>query len=142
MSTARAEEILDRIREQGGRVTQSRRQVVEAILANADHHVTAAELVEVMRADEPEFHESTVYRVLERLAELGVVEPVQLSSGPTVFHVAHRPHHHLVCTSCGSVTEAPADLLDDITARVRGEAGFVVSAAAPATLHGRCARCR
>ncbi|MGI8756079.1 MAG: Fur family transcriptional regulator, partial [Acidimicrobiales bacterium] len=115
---------------------------VEAILANADHHVTAAELVEVMRADEPEFHESTVYRVLERLAELGVVEPVQLSSGPTVFHVADRPHHHLVCSSCGSVTEAPADLLDDITERVRGEAGFAVSAAAPATLHGRCARCR
>lgn len=138
------EDIMERIRAGGGRVTTSRRMVVEELLAREDHHVTAPELIDALRAVDPEVHESTVYRVLERLTELQVVEQVHVQAGVTVFHVtsgAHG-HHHLVCTSCGAVTETGRELLDEAAARALDRHGFAVHVDSPATLHGRCAACR
>ncbi len=135
---------MERIRLGGGRVTQSRRLVVEMILASGDHHVTAPGLIEALRVTDPEFHESTVYRVLDRLSDLGVVEQVQVHAGVTIFHLtgdAHG-HHHLVCTVCGSITETDHHLLDDAGARALERHGFVLKTDAPATLHGLCTACR
>lgn len=144
MATDRVEEIIDRIRERGGRVTQSRRMVVEQIVDRGHHHVTAPELIDVLRETDPEFHESTVYRVLERLTEIAVVEPVQVSSGPTVYHLTHdgHLHHHLICAACGSVTETRSDLLDRIATEVEARHGFTMRVDAPVTLPGLCATCR
>jgi len=138
MADERARSILERLRLQGGRVTRSRRIVIEAMVANPSHHMTAPEIVAAVRADDPDFYESTVYRTLDRLLELDVVERVQLGPGATVFHLSHRPHHHLVCGQCGSVTEAPGDLLDAVAARVRAEHGFSLRPSA-STLGGSCA---
>ena len=41
-----------------------------------------------------------------------------------MFHLPHRPHHHLVCQRCGDVLEIPATLLDDLSAQIRAEHGF------------------
>lgn len=144
MASARVDEIIEKIRESGGRVTQSRRMVVEQIVDRGHHHVTAPELIEVLRQRDPEFHESTVYRVLERLTDIAVVEPVQVSSGPVVYHLAHdgHVHHHLLCTRCGSVTETRGALLQDVAAEVRERYGFAMKVDSPATLSGLCAGCR
>lgn len=138
------DDILERIRASGGRVTQSRRMVVERILEAGDHHVTAPDLIEALRDVDPDFHESTVYRVLERLTELQVVEQVNVRSGVTIFHLVedHHHHHHLVCAGCGSVTETDGSLLDEAAAQAEARYGFVVKVDSPATLLGRCAACR
>lgn len=142
MSSATADIILDRLREAGGRVTQSRRLVVQAILERGDHHVTAPDVLDAVRRTDPEFQESTVYRTLERLSELGIVEPIQLNAGATVFHLVQRPHHHLLCVECGTVTETDVKLLDAIAEQVAHDHGFVLRIDAATTLHGVCARCR
>ena len=53
---------------------------------------------------------------------------------------AARPHHHLVCESCGDVLEIPAALLDDLATRLHDEHGFRLRPSA-STLVGSCARC-
>lgn len=143
MRDPNAERILERLREDGGRVTSSRRLIVEAMLAGGDHHLTAADIVEIVRRDDPAFHESTVYRTLERLTELGVVRPVQLAPGATVFHlVENAPHHnHLICDGCGRVIEAGADLLDGLAGDIARDYRFALQTEA-ASLHGRCDACR
>lgn len=140
MSDTRADDILDRLRDEGGRVTATRRIVIEAMLASPSHHLTAADVVDAVRRTDPGFHPSTVYRTLDRLTELGVVDRLQIGSGPAVHHLTHRPHHHLLCESCGAVQEAPADLLDGVAARLAQESGFALNPAT-STLHGLCARC-
>jgi Fur family transcriptional regulator, ferric uptake regulator len=120
---ARADDILDRLRDEGGRVTATRRIVVDAV-----------------RRTDPGFHPSTVYRTLDRLTELGVVDRLQIGTGPAVHHLTHRPHHHLVCDACGAVQEAPADLLDAVAARLASDDGFALNAAGT-PLHGVCRRC-
>lgn len=134
-----ADAILSLLRASGDRITTSRRAVVEAVLAG-DHHVTADEVAARVADRHPEVHRATVYRTLDRLQELGVVTHVHLGHGPSTFHVNDRPHHHAVCSSCGSVVEVPMAALDDLAARLRDDLGFELSPQHFA-LSGRCANC-
>jgi Fe2+ or Zn2+ uptake regulation protein len=136
---ARAE-IVERLRDGGMRITRPRRMVIDALVRGPGHHMTAPEIVAAVRADDPEFYESTVYRILDRLLELGIVERVQLGPGGAVFHLPHRPHHHLMCQRCGDVVEIPASLLDDLAAQLHAQHGFRLRPTA-STLVGSCARC-
>ncbi len=136
----RADAIVERLRRSGGRMTQPRRMVIDALARSPSHHLTAADIVAVVRAEDPEFYESTVYRTLDLLVDLGIVERVQLGPGGAVFHLPHEPHHHLVCQRCGDVLEIPAALLDELAIHLHDEHGFRLRASA-STLVGSCSRC-
>ena len=131
--------ILDALREKGGRVTPARRTIVTA-LVGAGTHVTADELAATVQARLPDVHLSTIYRTLERLEELGVIEHVHLGHGRAVYHLADERHHHLVCDRCGWVTGVPADLLDDVASTVKQRYGFVLDPS-HFSLGGRCREC-
>ena len=135
-----ADDIVERLRRSGGRMTRPRRMVIDALARGPGHHLTAADVIAAVRADDPEFYESTVYRTLDVLVELGVVERVHVGPGGAVFHLPHEPHHHLVCQSCGDVIEIPATLLDELAAQIRDKHGFRLRPSA-STLVGSCARC-
>ncbi|CAN5700762.1 Fur family transcriptional regulator [soil metagenome] len=140
MPDARATEILDRLRDGGGRITHARKLVVEVLVGGSSHHVTAPEVVDSVRAVDPDFHESTVYRTLDRLAELGVVTRIEVAGAAAVYHLPERAHHHLVCEGCGAILGADPELLSAVAARLLAEQGFVLRSEA-VTLPGRCADC-
>ena len=135
----RLDGILARIRGAGDRVTVARRAVVSALLA-ADGHATAEALLAAVQAGHPEVHVATIYRNLEALERLGVVEHTHLGHGPAVYHLADELHQHLVCEACGFVVEVPADLLRPVEESVRSAYGFVMRPGHFAVV-GRCARC-
>ena len=90
-------------------------------------------------AVDPGLHRATVYRTLDLLADLGVVEHVHVAHGAVVYHLTEERHQHLVCESCGAVIEAPVETLDELgpgssTIRVPARAGHF-------PLTGLCARC-
>src|SRR5919205_4058324 len=97
--------LFESLRGRGERLTTARRALLTA-LANADDHRTAEELAAEVRAAHPAIHRATIYRTLDTLHRLGVVEHSHLGHGPAVYHLADSVHHHLVCEDCGSVTEA------------------------------------
>jgi Fur family transcriptional regulator, ferric uptake regulator len=135
----RLDEILGQLRERGGRVTTPRRAIITALL-DADDHVTADALVDAVRTAHPEIHLSTVYRTLERLTELGVINHVHLGHGPAVYHLAGDSHHHLVCDDCGAIIELPANAFDALVRRVERDYGFRLDAHHFA-LGGHCRSC-
>jgi Fur family ferric uptake transcriptional regulator len=137
----RATAIINGVREAGGRVTAPRRLVIETMVALPDHHLTAADIVTAVREEEPEFYTSTVYRTLDLLVDLAVVERVHLGSGAAVYHLPDRPHRHLLCERCGEVTEAEPDLLDDLAERIHASHSFSLHPSA-STLVGLCAQCQ
>lgn len=140
MADARAQAILDRLRGRGVRLTAPRVAVVEALVASPVHHVTAGDLVDRLRRDDPGFHESTVYRSLDRLVDVGAVTRIEVDAGPAVYHLAAAPHHHVVCDRCGRVIGVPAELLDAVARQLRADHGFELRADA-VTLPGRCVAC-
>ena len=121
---AAVERILELLRSRGGRVTTARRAIISALVDAAADHVTADELAARVQAAHPDVHLSTIYRCLEALHELEVVDHVHLGHGRAVYHLADARHQHLVCDGCGAVVEVPDEVFDDLAARLRADFGF------------------
>jgi Fur family ferric uptake transcriptional regulator len=134
-----AEPILGLLRARGGRVTTSRRAILETFLGMGGH-VTAEALTARVQEAQPDVHESTVYRFLDDLEGLGVVDHVHLGHGPAVYHLASDAHHHLVCDSCGAVVEVPEVLFAELRGRLEQDFGFVLQPRHFAVT-GRCRAC-
>lgn len=131
--------ILAQLRAAGGRVTPARRALVGALL-EADGHVTADDLAEAVQHSHPDVHRSTIYRTLDALEELGVVDHVHLGHGRAVYHLLDDPHQHLVCEVCNAVIEAPDELFKPLARQLVDDYGFVLRPNHFAVL-GRCAAC-
>lgn len=131
----------ERLAAAGERVTQQRLTVADA-LARAGRQLTAAELYERLRRDEPMLGRATVFRTLERLVEAGVARRLDVD-GRTSAYVACQPehHHHLSCTSCGRVEEIPESWVTPIARRAADELDFEIDDAR-VDFYGRCRRCR
>jgi Fe2+ or Zn2+ uptake regulation protein len=134
------EDVLALVREHGGRVTSSRRLLLEALFDGPGHR-TAEELAGTVRARAPEVALSTVYRNLDELEKLGVVVHSHLGHGPATYHLAQRAHCHFVCQECGAAVEAPDELFTSLARAARDRYGFEIDTHHFAIL-GRCAECR
>lgn len=126
--TARVHDDVDRrLRHAGQRYTASRRRLVE-LLAEAGSPLSVDEVLE----HRPRLPQSSVYRNLAALEQAGVVVRVGTGNDFTRYELAEAisgHHHHLVCTSCGKVTDftIPARLealVDDAAAHADLTAGF------------------
>jgi Fur family transcriptional regulator, ferric uptake regulator len=131
-----AEAMLDQLRQQGQRVTTARRLVISTLI-DASGHVTAEDLAVDIQEQHPEIHLSTVYRTLDSLEKLGIVEHTHVGHGPAVYHVGIT-HQHLVCEECGAVIDVPTHLLEDVGDSLRQQYGFELHIGHFALL-GRCA---
>jgi Fur family ferric uptake transcriptional regulator len=129
--------IHDMIRDAGGRLTVTTRTVV-SILLEGDRHLTADDVIAEAVRRAPGIAASTVYRVLQRLDELGAVEHVHSGHGPTFYHLRERRHVHLVCSECGGIVDVPDALLSGVARKVQGEYGFTIEPRHSALI-GRCA---
>ena len=134
-----AEPILSLLRARGGRVTTSRRAILETFLGIGGH-VTAETLTARVQANQPDVHESTVYRFLDELERLGVVDHVHLGHGPAVYHLASDAHHHLVCDGCGIVVEVPETVFAQLRGQLKDNYGFALQPRHFAVT-GRCKEC-
>lgn len=140
MASPAVDAIFEQIRHRGGRETPAARRILELVLDHEDQHFRGTDLVQRLRRDEPTT-ESTVYRTLDRLVAHGILERIQLGTGPASYHLAPHHHEHLVCVSCQRVIDAPRDLLDDVASRLQQQYGFVLEIGS-SSLHGTCSRCR
>jgi len=139
MDGDRLERILGQLRAAGGRITTARRALVTA-LVEASSHVTADDLAALVQVAHPDVHRSTIYRTLDALEELGVVDHVHLGHGRAVYHLLDDPHQHLVCETCGVVIEVADELFAALSQQLRTDYGFTLRANHFAVL-GRCASC-
>ncbi len=141
MSSQRVDEILELVRTNGGRATGARRAILQTLLDHQDVHPTAEHITAAVRESQPELAESTVYRFLDELQRLGVVEHVRLGPGPEVYHFTeHTAHHHLVCDRCGRVIEVPQKVFDSLHDELLGRFAFEIEPH-HFTLSGHCLRC-
>ena len=127
------------LRAEGGRSTVQRRVIVTALLG-APRHVTAEELADSIHREHPEIATTTVYRTLDALERQGIVQHAHLGHGPAVYHLADADHLHLVCESCGSVTEVARAFYDGFERSLARDFGFAI-APHHFAVHGRCKSC-
>ena len=132
--------VREQFHRRGMRWTPQRRTVVE-VLAEADGHVTGAELIERCRDRDSQTIPSTVYRTLDVLERLGLVRHGHAADGREEFHVGPQTEHgHLYCADCGERWEIRAEQADVIVGAFRRADGFEVDLS-HVTVVGRCASC-
>ena len=118
----------------GGYKTTPQRVAVLRALAEKQH-----QSLEEVRAKCPEVGLVTVYRALGLFGELGIVRRLDLGDGAR-YELAEDHHHHMICESCGVISEFEECPLDPELLRV-GSLGFEVRAHS-IEVYGRCAGCR
>ena len=134
------EDVLTLVRRHGGRATPARRMLLDALFAGTGHR-SAEELAAEVRALAPDVHLSTIYRNLEELERLGIVDSTRLGSGPATYHLASAVHGHLLCETCGSMTEVPDEIFTELVRVAGTEYGFTINPHRFAVT-GRCADCK
>lgn len=88
------------------------RQVILEELQNLTSHPTAAALYETVRRRLPKISLGTVYRNLELLARMGVIQKLDFAGGEARFDGNVARHDHLRCVRCGRVDDVSAPPLD------------------------------
>ena len=127
------------LRARGLRLTAQRQLVLEAVYQLG--HATPEQVHQAVREVAAGVNITTIYRTLELLEQLGLVTHTHLSHGSPTYHAAGETQHvHLVCRSCGTVSEVERELLEPLAAQLEQREGFLVDIGHVA-LFGLCRAC-
>ena len=139
------ERIGEQLRAHGLRRMASRIAVL-AVLEPVHGHLSVAEihqrLPECLPGDAAPPDLATIYRTVTTLVDQGVLHALTLEGGVTTYGLAEDPHHHAVCTQCGSIIEVPAGQLTSALEHAMAGSSFTLSERAGLTLHGLCPQCQ
>ena len=133
--------IVSAFEDAGYRLTSPRRALA-GLIATRSGHFTAEELLGESRTRRLGVTRATIFRSLDVLADLGVVERLDLPTGEHAF-VACEPvhHHHIVCSSCGRSTGVDDHGLERVAAAIGRSTGYRIDTHR-LELFGRCPSCQ
>jgi Fur family ferric uptake transcriptional regulator len=132
--------VLDALRQRGYRMTPQRRAIVSEIM-NTEGHIAPFRLVQRVKSKLPGVNDSTVYRTLDLLEEMGFLSHAHLEAGHAYHHADRHDHIHLICARCGSTTGVPAAEASEIRDQVAELTGFLPDFTHFA-ISGLCEKCR
>jgi Fur family transcriptional regulator, ferric uptake regulator len=140
--SAWAEHALATLRAAGHRRGGARTAVVEA-LAHHDCAVTAIDLDDELRRRQPRVGRASVYRALEQLELLGLVQRIEVSRGIAGYERIEpdgHHHHHAICRDCGRMVPFEDAKLEQAIGKVSESISFDVTEH-DVVLRGRCDKC-
>lgn len=119
---SKIEKIKQQLQSQGYKLTPQREATVKVLLEHQEDHMSAEEVFMLVRGKAPEIGLATVYRTLELLSEIHVVEKMNFGDGVARYDLRHdqnrHHHHHLICMKCGAVDEIMEDWLGALEERL------------------------
>jgi len=136
----RLAELVPRLRARGYRLTPQRLAILEVLAASRGH--PSAELVhQRVRVRFPTISLGTVYKTVELLREMGEVLELGFTDGSTRYDGRRpRPHPHLVCRSCGAITDLDLEETRTLPDRVAAMHGWSITSHR-LDFFGLCPRC-
>ncbi len=125
----------------GKRVTNQRALIIE-IIRQGEGHLDADEIYRRAREKGTRLSLSTVYRTLQMLKKLGLVEELHFDEEHHHYEVKpSAEHHHLICLGCGRVIEFNRPLSRYIKRNIPEAKGFDI-AETEVRMSGYCSKCR
>jgi Fur family transcriptional regulator, ferric uptake regulator len=140
--TSWAEHALSTLAARGHRRGGARRAVIEA-LARHDCAVTALDLDDELRRRKPAVGRASVYRALEQLEQLGLVQRVEVCRGTAGYERIEpggHHHHHAICRDCGRMVPFEDSSLERAIGELSEAISFDVTEH-EVVLRGVCERC-
>lgn len=137
-------DICDRMRNRDYKLTPQRQTILRIFLKHVDQHLSAEDVYQLVKPLYPDIGLATVYRTLDILAELGVLQRNDFGDGRSRYEFSRQDehhHHHLICLRCGSVSEFDDDLLESLEAMIGKRTKFKVVDHV-LKFYGYCAKCQ
>lgn len=129
MNLSKRRALLDELVSKGVRLTSQRRALVE-VIQEANEHLDAASLLDMARRREPNIDRATVYRTLELLKKLRLIDELDLMHlyGEKHYYEvkSERNHAHLACFRCGRIEEYSSPLFERLKAEIAKQADFTI----------------
>lgn len=138
----------DLLKKNGLKVTTQRVAILEVLNNRPGKHLTAEEIYDYVKKKYPEIGLATVYRTIQLLSELNLIDKLNLDDGYVRYEIGRKDrqetghhHHHLICLDCGNVFAFQDDLLETLEGRIKDSMGFEV-VDHEVKLFGHCKKCR
>ena len=120
------------------RLTKQRAAVLHALDDGA--HLTAEALLERVRAQLPGVSLGTIYRTVDILREIGLVQVFTHAGMAARYEASLSKHHHLVCNTCGDITNVNIPSLSSVVQGIAVQHRYD-DIDASLTVTGRCTTC-
>ncbi|SDW31342.1 Fur family transcriptional regulator, ferric uptake regulator [Tepidimicrobium xylanilyticum] len=124
------EEMKEKFKEEGYKLTTQRRAILDAIIENHEKHLSPEEVYDIVKAKYPEIGIATVYRTLQLLEKLNIIYRVNFDDGYNRYELCNdsenHQHHHLICLECGKVMEVKLDLLESLEKQIEEQNNFKI----------------
>ena len=135
-------EYVERLRPPGGR-RSSKRDLIVSIFLQQDGHLSADDLVDVVRRDGRKISRATVYRTLQWMVEAGIARKVDFGEGRFRFEHSYRHprHFHLICKSCNQSSEFLSSDIEGLIEEISTARGFEARKSV-VQIYGTCDACR
>ncbi len=105
-------------------------------------HPTAEQVYAMITDDMPGLSLGTVYRNLNRMAEIGLIRRISVTNSPDRFDGDMTPHHHICCSECGKFDDffqvEYDKSLDELIAK---KSGFKITRH-ETVFYGSCQKCK
>ena len=140
------EKFKELLKRKGLKMTRQRLVVLVVLAENPEQHLTVEEIYERIKAANPDIGLATVYRTVQLLLELELIDRINLDDGFVRYEIGsagkrkHHRHHHLICLKCGKVSAFQEDMLEALETGVREALGFRVTDH-EVKLYGYCRDC-
>jgi len=133
---------LSRLRPTGGKRSSKREQIVNVFLAQ-DGHLSADDLVDLIRHEDHRISRATVYRTLQWMVDAGIARKVDFGEGRFRFEHSYRQprHFHLICKTCHQSFEFLSSDIESSIEEVAAARSFE-AAQSVVQIYGTCEACR
>ena len=126
----------------GGKRSGKREQIVDVFLRQ-EGHLSADDLVDLIRHEDQRISRATVYRTLQWMVDAGVARKVDFGEGRFRFEVSYRQprHFHLLCKTCHRSSEFLSSDIEVLIEEVAAARSFA-AAQSVVQIYGTCEECR
>ena len=133
---------LSRLKPAGGKRSSKREQIVNVFLRQ-EGHLSADDLVDLIRKEDQRISRATVYRTLQWMVDAGIARKVDFGEGRFRFEHSYRQprHFHLICKTCSRSFEFLSSDVEALVEEVATARGFTVVQSL-VQIYGTCDECR
>ena len=114
---------IEALRKKSYKATSQRIAVCRFTL-NSRNHPTARQVYDRVKKTHPTISLATVYKTLEVLKNLDLIQEINLPQGQARFDSYMKPHINLICLQCGNIVDLDETAAIEETRKIAATAEF------------------
>src|SRR4051794_840673 len=133
---------VDSLRPAGSKRSGKRDLIVNVFLRQ-EGHLTADDLVDLIKREDQRISRATVYRTLQWMVDAGIARKVDFGEGRSRYEPSYRHprHFHLICNTCHSSSEFLSSDVESLMEEIAGARKFTATQSV-VQIYGTCEACR